>query len=247
MRIIDKMMVGVTLKSKTMARIGYIERFFLKRAGLTDARAGLPKEWDGRMWLTAFIQKEKSACNETISKKMLIVQHRLQNHYVLAMELAGRIKQIENQANLIAKRFPAEPTDIELNHRKNGEDDLTDEQIHRRRRCEYEKARLRIEKEVADVMKRADDDIRSLFIEESFISQMEHLAEIYVLRIKNHSRQRIDVYWSVLYANCEGREKIPAYYPQEQPSNLEVDFRKLHDNEHELIDKVLGKYKGDAA
>ena len=247
MSILDRFLISATLRSRAMARVGPVEKLLLTRAGKADAKVGLPKESSDGKWLTAYIQREIGSCNETISERLQLIQNRMKMHYAHATELAGNIQQVENDAAKVLERIPPVPTEEETGYRKNGEEELTDDQVHKRRIREYDRARQQIEEQAETIMERASDDIRDLIKEESFISQVENLFDIFIARMTAHSHQRIDAYWNVLYSNCKENAGIPAFYQHESADITKVDFRELHAKEHALIDKVLGKYKEEAA
>ncbi len=247
MRVIEKWYLGIALKNRKRARVGPVEKLFLTKAGKDDAKVELPKEGvDGR-WMTAFIQREIGSCRETIAKKLLVVQNKLFDHYANAMELVGKIQYVEKKAARVLEEIPEEPTDEELNCRRSGEEELTKEQVQKRRIREYEKQKLSLEEKADSILDEAADDVKKLIREESFISQVENLVDIYVARVTNHSRQRIDAYWNALYSYGTDKGRIPSYYQHEDEEASRVNFRDLHAKEHEKIAKLLEKYKEDAA
>lgn len=247
MRIIERCLINVALRTRRMERVGSIERLFLIRAGKRDASIGLPKEGNDGRWMTAYIQREVGSCNETLSRRQQLIQKRMMVHYAHAKELAGNIQQVESEAAQVIKRIPEAPTEEEAYIRKHGEEELTDEQVCKRRVREYERTRQKIEEEAALIRGKADDDVKKLIKEESFISQVEELLEIYSSRIIYHSISRIEVYWNSFYANNKDNARMPAFYQHELGDVTRIDFKKLHAEEHELIGHVLGKYKEDAA
>jgi len=213
-------------------KLGTVESLRLKIAGHMDGRKGLPNCTDGH-WNSAFIHREINAYEERCSHIWELLQLKNADQFVRLGELMDSIKQ----KKLLLKHAQKEVGIAMENEnrmgiiRKIGEEKLNDNQIRVRRMNEQDD-RLEPYRRQIGVL---EGELKSMLEEVSGIRYRlveEYNTTIMICkRIKNHTLQRLDVYWDASFHKHPDKASMPTI-----PNvSLSVEAEEVYTNIHKTL------------
>lgn len=236
--------LNMKLKYGRNARLGFCERIALYHSGKVDALHHLPKEDIDGEWISPFIQKELNACNETHNRIYGTLQLLMEDKYRNANEIALRIEYLEAEIEKNKKDMSEKPGHDGVIHRKYGEEMLTDSQVERRRKLEYEKEAQLVKTKIEKQEKEIEGLFKALIKIKSYLEQKNIEADLTCMRIRSHTQQRIDYYWSIAaQVSYDDRRCMPVTFGMLPIPNVVKRYKKLYSAQEERISRVINCYK----
>lgn len=233
-----------SLKRGRRVKLGPLEMLSLAIAGYRDGRYGLPKEDEEGEWTSPRIQKEMNACNESHRKIYGTMQIRLERRYRRANELVDKLAVYERRIEELTEQKPTPPTDAELKLRMHGEEGLSDSQVQRRRRREYNLEREKYSTLTIKLKERAEKELEELIELRSYLLQVNNEAELVCDRIMSHIQQRIDFYWNAaIHARAKTQSDMPAVYRRLPIPSVPAEYQCFHEKEEERMEKIIDRFK----
>lgn len=187
-----------TTKKGMRSRLSVFEAISLWNTARRDGRAGLPKHDASGLWTSPTVQKEINACNETHGKVFATLRLELEKDYVEAATLSDRILRYEARIDELSLNMPAPMHKEDGCIRKQGEEQLSDAQIKRRRQREYDKLGAAARAELVEVQRKMEDCYEKLVELNNYLLEKNHEATIICEKIRSHTQQRIDYYWNII-------------------------------------------------
>lgn len=218
-----------SLRKGKVKGVGFFESIPLKIAGRIDGKRSLPNEVNGK-WVSPFIEKEIRSYDEYSSRIWGELQLEEEQAFARLAEVMDSVVHIKHQLDdAESKLNEAQSRDSSVvNSRKFGEENLTESQVISRRTREKEKrlapARARVTNLSAKLTSEIDEfsAIRAKIIEDNNTTRM------ICNRVRDHSYQRLAVYWSsALYKHPE-KNKMPTIPKVEILCNAEAIYLKPH-------------------
>lgn len=189
-------------------KLGLIEKLLLKRQGAIDGSCGLPGKHENGGYTSPFINSEVAALKEFAFRAWGRAQLELEQEYARLGELLDSIKRAEEDIATLEAVIARSQT-VDLKFREQGEEQLSDEQVARRRRREAEKS-VAVERKKVQLLR---SQIEECYVEMN--SLYNHVVEtntsvrMIIQRVREHSQQRRQVYWDSALKNYAGDSKLP--------------------------------------
>ena len=228
------------------SRLGWFEKLMLKALGRKDGRNDLPSPDETGRWMSSTIQKELNSCCEAHNMVYRSLYEHLDDKYKEAGLLTDKLERLSVNMTGLQQAIPEPPTELDLSERKYGEEKLSESQIRERRRREYERSIEGILSKISDLQSEIDTKIDELLEIKNYLVEKQEEAELLCEKLKCHTMQRIDYYWSAAkYAACKKQRMIPpAYYPAEIP-DVVANYKDKHEEEVSRINDVVAKFGKD--
>lgn len=235
-------MLNREIKRGKSTELSLFEKVMLKNTGRNDALHGLPEKADGETWISPFIHKEMNACNESHYKVYGRLQVFLEDSYRKAGELAEKIAYLETYIEDLRSAMPQSPNAGSADLRKGGEERLTDSQVLRRRQREYDvetrEAFLKIDK----IREEMDAAYRSLIEINNLLVQKNTEADIACSKIRSHTQQRVDYYWSAAFhASYEKEKEMPVIFGDIVLPDVVHEYRRMCKRGQEKIEAIISR------
>ena len=217
------------LKRGNVRKVGPIEAFIVKRHGKNDGRKGLPKQTENGLWCSPWMKKDEAAYEESCSKAWGYVQLTLTEEYALIGRLLDQAERIEGEVAELLARKPEEPAESEQTHRMEGEEDLSEDQVRRRRNREYARKTAQYNARVEALKGQITETRKKLEEVMNYVLEVCKGTRMCCERVRNHVIQRRNLYWESAYVNHARKADMPAFPdPIPQTSASETKYMAQH-------------------
>lgn len=225
-----------SLDKGKIKNIGIIENIRLKLAGNSDGARGFPRCMDDGKWRSSFIDKEVNAYEEFCSRMWGSMQIEVENDFTRIGELIDSINHLWAELNK-AKGNLAEQSkdDQSLSVRKKGEEKLTESQVKARRSRERDKRLAPARGKVSSLESKIALQIEEFLELKNYVDEASNTTRMICNRLKDHTLQRIDVYWNYALRKHPDAMKMPTV----PYVDLSYDAEKVYMTPHrDLIQKA---------
>lgn len=207
---------------------GALEILRLRRLGRQDGIQGLPRQDGEGNWSSPFVSREQNSCEEFCSHMWAMLQLEHEGDFARLNELTAVIPMAGDRIRTLQQELAPIPEESPFPPRKRGEEELTEDQVRARRAREREKELAPRKEALAQLeaqLRAETEELISLF---SRLEQDGNTVRIYLHRVREHSRQRLDIYWNAaLRCHPEGDALPPV--PEIIPSTrAEEAYWALH-------------------
>lgn len=229
-----------TLKSARVKSIGIFETFWMKSKGLKDGMNGLPRRSENGSWYSPQLDREINAYEEFGSRVWGRSQIEQEDTYNRLSQLANEVfidrKRLEKaEAHLTEETREVSREELS---RKPGEEDMTDEQVKRRRLREQAKHLESYEREVKSLEEKIEKETEEIFTLYGKIAEIDNSTKMIVNRVKDHVFQRIDVYWEAALGKHAGEADIPIIPNITVTNQAENVYRNPHQDLIKTIEEL---------
>ena len=217
------------LKKGKIRPVGPIESFLVRRQGKNDGSKGLPKQMQSGMWCSPWMKKDEAAYEESCSKAWGYVQLILTEEYALIGRLLDQAERIEGEVAELLAQKPEEPSASEQTYRMKGEEDLSEDQVRRRRNREFVRRTARYNARVTELKAQITETRKRLEEVLNYVLEVCKGTRMCCERVRNHVIQRRNLYWESAYANHARKADMPAFpEPIPQTSLSETKYMAQH-------------------
>ena len=222
-----------TLQKKMLLK-GKVEHLRISEAcimwilGERDGRTGLPRQSQSGDWESPRLRKESSAFNEFCDRAWGTVQLDLKNDYATVGVLIDDIVRKREILERLTQKAPLQPDDSYFRTRRNGEEELNEDQVRARRSRELGKrnaphfTRVReLEREITAAYEKLDEL-------QNHIIETNNGIRIICERLKNHTEQRRNAYWNATLRTHPNKAKMPVIPSPLPESEAELTYVSQH-------------------
>lgn len=227
--------------------IGILEGLRLRIAGWIDGARCLPRQTEAGDWQSAFMNREINGFEEFASSMWSMLQLEKEGSFARLNVLTAaiplnRIRIVEMKAILL----DAEQEET-FACRKNGEENLTDDQVRSRRAREREKQLAPLREKLRRMEEQLVADIAEFTALRSALEEDANTIRMAIHRVQDHMLQRLDLYWSAVLRTHPDSDLLPA-----APGNLrclraEQAYTELHRALMEKTDALQLQRPGEEA
>lgn len=219
------------LKTLTVGKVKDVsiaEAIRLRREGKRDGAQGLPRKGQDGSWTSPFLSREQNRCEEFCSHMWAMLQLENQEKFALLNELTARIPLTRMQIAALRQELEPEMPDSPFPPRKRGEEELTEDQVRRRRMAERERSLAPRKAELARLEQQLQQDTESFLHLCTQLEQDGNTIRIYLHRVREHSRQRQDIYWNAAMSTHPEWEHMPPAADCPVSNRAEEAYWSLH-------------------
>ena len=217
------------LKKARGEKIGFVESIPLRIAGRCDGAKGLPKPDADGVWASSVSTKEIHSYKEFCDRAWARVQLDLSEDYSRLEFLSEMMAVLKEQLDTAKKHLDEANTgELVDKERKSGEELLSATQVRNRRAREHHKTLSPFR----DTVHSLEVEIRELLQEatviRSRIIEVTNGTRMICEKAKDHTRQRIDVYWNATLKNHPQKESVPVTPTIRMLPDAEIVNTKAH-------------------
>ena len=182
-------------KEKTKS-LGLVETLAMKYAGWNDGRNGLLRcNAEGR-WESSILKQEVDAFEELCAHQMGVLKFEEEKTFNELNVLFDKLDLLRNKLSDAKEALnQVKDKQVDVSVRKEGEENLTEEQIVSRRNREHDRMLLPLKNKVEKYDKEFSDTVESIFVHLSQVKEAFDSAVKVNQRVLLHSQRKIDVYW----------------------------------------------------
>ena len=218
-----------SLRKGKVKGVGFFESIPLKIAGRIDSKRSLPNEINGK-WVSPHIEKEIRSYDEFSSRMYGELQLEEEQAFARLAEVMDSVAHIKHQlddAEAKLQETQSRESSVD-NSRKFGEESLTESQVIARRTREREKRLSPVKARVSTLTTKLTSEIDEFSAIRAKIIENNNTTRMICNRVKDHSYQRLAVYWnSALYKHPE-KNKMPTIPKVEILCNAEAIYLEPH-------------------
>ena len=222
------------LRRAKAKRLGPIEALSMKLLGRGDGRDGLPRKSQTGGWESPRLRKEANAYYEFCDRAWGATQLQLAETYKKAGVLIDVIKRKEEMLEQLTGEAPVQPGAAYFETRKNGEEDLTDDQIRVRRSREILKQNAPYHAKVRAIEAEIETAYSQLRELQNHIAETNNGTRLVCERLKSHTEQRRDAYWNAAIRTHPAKETMPVT-PEVLP---ESEAEQIYTAHHKNLEEV---------
>lgn len=186
-----------SLDKGKVKNIGIIENIRLKLAGRSDGAEGFPRCSEDGQWRYSFIDKEVNAYEEFCSRMWGSLQIETESDYTRMGELIDSIGHLQAESEKAKESLSDQSEkDVVLSVRKKGEDRLTESQAKARRARERNKRLAPARNKISELESKIAAQTEELLELKNAVDEASNTNRMICNRLKDHTLQRIDVYWN---------------------------------------------------
>lgn len=238
------------LTNGCVKNIGPFERIHLAILGRIDGARGLPKLTDDGAWNSPFMNRETNGYEEFCTRLWGILQLENKSYYARLEEL---IRNIQHTQDLISEAkcslSEAECSDFYTNvNRKKGEEALSDTQIKSRRAAERAKCLAPFKSKINSFEKQLASELDEFFNLYGKLKEDDNSVRLICHRVKEHTLQRLDVYWNAALIKHPEHTKMPVIPTVKPVFRAEQTYQKLHEKlmeQAETLHLQMAKHSDD--
>lgn len=222
-------------------KLGFLETVQLTVSGYVDGLRELPMVNAEGLWLSPFMVKEKDAYDKFCSSIWTDLQMENKDLYAKAEESADKMHRLEAALKEARKGLHdavCVEEDVEV-VRKTGEDQLTEEQVKRRRKQEKMKRFTPLVNNIKDLEEQVGKEVDKLIKIYPKLSEDIETTKMLCDCGKEHMKQRLDVYWNAALYKHPNHASMPA-----GPGLIPETGCKAQEIYLEKHEKLLEKTKG---
>lgn len=184
------------LNKGAVRHMGWPEALGLKIAGRRDGQQGLPREdGDGR-WTSPFVSREADSYEEFCSRMWSMLQLETESDFA---KLNALTDSIPLTRRCIAEAEGAlEQAEQEIIHftRRKGEENLTEDQVHARRKREQERSMAPVVQQLRQLNEQLESQTAEFTALWCRLEEDANTIRMAVHRVREHTLQRLDIYWN---------------------------------------------------
>ena len=230
----------MSLDKGKIKNIGMIEGLRLKMAGNSDGARGFPRSMDDGHWRSAFIDKEVNAYEEFCSRMWGSLQIEVESIFTRIGELIDSINHLWAELDKEKERLSEQSKDDHsLSVRKKGEERLTESQIKSRRKRERNKRLAPTRSRISSLDSRIAVQIDEFLELKNMVDEESNTTRMICNRLKDHTLQRIDVYWSYALRKHPDVMKMPTVPHVDLSYNAEKVYMTPHLELIQKADKLI--------
>ena len=199
-----------SLKWGKVKPLGFFEGIALKYAGYRDGKLKLPAK-EGDTWRSPFLDEEVSKYHEFCFRMWGRLQLAVEDSLTRVNHLMKSIPQTEQTLANARKVLTDEGERIRLccRSRRKGEENLTDEQVNRRREKELSSHLLSLQGKVHMLEKTLEQETAELFFLRSNLQELEQSTGMICRRVLEHTKLRAAAYWNAAMKYQSGDLPLP--------------------------------------
>ena len=212
--------------------IGIVERFILSFRGRRDGLNKMPGLNEEGIWTTPVLKQEEARYDEYCDRMWGYDQIRCNDIFVEAETLlddirykSGELEKVRRQKKDLTMELTGVPA-----YRKRGEEELSDSQVTARRQRENEERIAPYSGKIHTLEEAISQDFADLFRLLNFLIESGNAFRYICDRQKNHTLQRINVYWNMLLKSHPEKEKLPVCLRLDLKAEAEEVFNRQHEN-----------------
>lgn len=231
------------LNKGTIHHIGILEAAGLKLAGQRDGNQGLPRQTEDGSWTSAFVRREADGYEEFCSRMWSMLQLEAEQAFARLNELTSAIPLTRQYiAEAEESLVLAQQEEIHFTRRK-GEENLTEDQVHARRKREQEKdlepVYVRLQ-QLSDQLEAQTAEVSQLCCK---LEEDGNTIRMAVHRVRERTRQRVDIYWNAALRTHPKGMTMPVVPSVPLSNRAEEAYEALHRRITEKADalRIPGK------
>jgi len=199
-----------SLKRGKVKPLGFFEGMALKYAGYKDGKRRLPAK-EGDTWRSPFLDEEVRKYHEFCFRMWGRLQLTTEDKRTRVSRLMKSIPQTEQSLANARKVLTDEGERIRLccRSRRKGEENLTDEQVYRRREKELSSQLLSLQGKVHMLEKTLEQETAELFFLRSTLQELEQSTGMICRRVLEHTKLRVAAYWNAVMKHQSGDLPLP--------------------------------------
>lgn len=229
-----------SLEKGKIKNIGIIENIRLKRAGSSDGAVGFPRCTEDGKWRSAFIDKEVNAYEEFCSRMWGRLQIEAESDYTRIGALIDSISHLRAESEKAKERLSDQfENDVGLSVRKKGEDRLTESQVKARRTRERNKRLAPARNKIAELDSKIAAQTEELIELKNAVDEASNTNRMICNRLKDHTFQRIDIYWNYALRKHPDALIMPAVPYVDLSYDAEMVFITPHLELMQRVDKLM--------
>ena len=223
-------------------RLGLAETLLLKRAGAADGRNGMPRETAPDQWTSSLISKEISAYEEFCSRVWGEQQVKLHWAHARCDSLVDDILDLTAKISEARAALPPEEPPA-LSRRKRGEEELSEAQVEARRGREATKRAAQSRAGLVRLTQTRDERLAELSLLHGFITESGNAARLVCQRVRDHTRQRLNVYWRAALRVHPDNGRMPAAIDPLGSSDAERTYLAKFERRNATVAELLQTYR----
>lgn len=192
-------------------KLGFFESITVKLYGKLDGKRGIPSKTSDGKWESPLMRKELAAYEEFCNKLWGKTQIELKDDYSELGFLLFRIKYYEQELELLRVEKPKPASEQELNIRFDGEENLSIDQVRRRRGENFRNQIASHNAKIHTLNSKIDESYESIERLHNYIFEINNVIKLICERVKKHLEQRRNIYWDSAYKIHPYREIMPVY------------------------------------
>lgn len=229
-----------SLDKGKIKNIGIIENIRLKLAGNSDGARGFPRPMDDGKWRSSFIDKEVNAYEEFCSRMWGSLQIEAESDFTRIGELIDSINHLWVELNKAKDNLTEHSKDDQtLSVRKKGEEKLTESQVKARRSRERNKRLAPARGKVSSLESKIAIQIEEFLELKNYVDEASNTTRMICNRLKDHTLQRIDVYWSYALRKHPDAMKMPTIPHVDLSCDAEKVYMTPHKDLIQKADKLI--------
>lgn len=210
-----------------IAGLGWLEAIGLRIRGWVDGARGLPRRVE-EQWSSPFLSRELNSYEEFCSRMWSMLQLESEGAYIRLNELTAslpltlaRIDQAREELRVIS---PGEAFSI----RKTGEEELSEDQVRARRANERKKELEPMRCRLTGLQNQLREDTREFTTLCCRLAEDDNTTRMAVHRVRDHIRQRMDVYWNAAMSRHSDHYAMPNAPTLSTQLRAEQTYLSLH-------------------
>lgn len=239
----NKISLRTQLNNQRVKNIGLIERHFLRKEGESDGAIGLPKQNKDGLWVSPLIEREMNAFQESSDKLYGHLQISTKELYVEANMLTDAIKKSMADIYSIDKEIKNTSSEFDMKKKNKGEENLSNEQIASRRSRELNGMLAGMRNKREQLLDQTEKSYYRLLELKSKIMVLNDVTKFMNEKVKDHTLQRIDLYWNAAYRYYLDQESMPPVPQITLSSNAENVYYERHKNIDEKSMRIIESYE----
>ncbi|MGN0362498.1 MAG: hypothetical protein ACI4ET_06625 [Bilifractor sp.] len=189
--------------------LGLVESIHVAFNGWKDAHHNLPFKRNDNVWSSPFMDKDIAAYKEACQSIWEKCETELSDQYAKISLLTKKISVSERELKEAASCAPPAPSEDDLQKRYRGEEDLSNDQISRRRCREYQKRVDLHRQQTQAILETYEKQVGEMEFLHSQIEAVNNVKRLDLERLRNHLEQRRALYWNTAYPILLGSSPIP--------------------------------------
>lgn len=226
----NKISLNMQLRTGKVKNIGIFESIRLKQKGTNDGNVGLPKIDVDEIWNSPQLEQEKHAYRECCEKMWGKLQISTKNDYAEVNRLSDLIDKCLKDIDALKIIIGEIESKANSGDRKAGEENLTESQVSSRRLRESSRETQNYRVKIEALRNTMDESYVKLIKLRSRLLELNNAMHLICEKIKNHSKQRVDVYWRASFETHKEQDNMPAMANFKLESDAEERFMLRHEN-----------------
>lgn len=230
----------VSLDKGKIKNIGIFENIRLRMSGTSDGARGFPRCIGEGKWQSAFIDKEVNAYEEFCSRMWGGLQIEVEDDFKRIGELIDSIKhlwsELDKAQDYLSNQSKDDPA---LSMRKKGEERLKESQVKARRTRERNKRLAPAKNKISTLESKITTQIEEFLELKNYVDEASNTTRMICNRVKDHTLQRIDVYWNYALRKHPDSMEIPTVPHVDLTFDAEKVYMTPHLNLLQKADELV--------